>query len=53
MPNQGKAPFTEHNNYSGGRSGATTPKLKGPIKSTSGNPTKGGGINRPTSGKGG
>lgn len=50
MPNQGKAPYRESNNYSGGRSGGATPKKAGVNKSIKTNPTKSGGINRPTKG---
>jgi len=40
----------ESNNYSQGKSGSGTKKLPGMIKGASGNPTKGGGINRATTG---
>lgn len=45
-PGMGK----EHNNYPQGRSGGGTKKLTGPLKGASGNPVKGGGVNRRTSG---
>lgn len=48
MPNYGKVPLKEHNNQMGGRKGAGTPKLPGPIKRVAHNPTMGGGINRST-----
>ena len=51
MPNQGKVPLKERNNHSQGRSGGGTPMKSGPaVGKTSGNATKGGGINRPTKG---
>ncbi len=42
-------PLKETNNYVQGKSGAETPKKMGPaVGKTSGNPAKGGGINRAT-----
>lgn len=48
----GKAKFREINNYPQGRSGAKVPMKPGPAKGNRGkvNPTKSGGINRPTRG---
>lgn len=45
-----RAKSREHSNQPGGRSGSGTQKNKGPVKSAQGNPTKSGGINRPTKG---
>jgi hypothetical protein len=55
MPMQGKVPVTEKNNYKEGRSGGETMKKMGPPVGNvrNPNPTKSGGINRATSGKGG
>lgn len=51
----GKAKFNERNNHPQGRSGAKVPIKPGPAKGKvgrkSGNPTKSGGIFRPTKGK--
>lgn len=38
----------EHNTYQQGRSGSGPKILPGPVKSVAHNPTKSGGINRPT-----
>jgi hypothetical protein len=44
-----KAPVRETNNYKQGRSGGGTMKKSGPVdRKISGNPTKSGGIYRPT-----
>jgi len=50
----GKVSYTEKNNHKQGRSGAGTPKKPGPAKGRRGivNPTKSGGIFRPTKGRG-
>lgn len=53
MPNAGKVPVKEQNNYQQARSGGETKKLAGIVGSPKHNPTQGGtGINRSTSGKG-
>jgi len=48
----GKAKYTEKNNYKQGKSGTATPRKPGPAKGRRGvvNPTKKGGIFRPTKG---
>jgi len=48
----GKAKFREINNHSQGRSGSKVERKPGPAKGNRGvvNPTKSGGINRPTRG---
>lgn len=48
-----KVNFKETNNHKQGRSGSETPKKPGPAKGNRGivNPTKSGGIFRPTKGK--
>lgn len=44
--------FTEKNNYPQGRSGSKVKIINGPaVGSTSGNPTKGGGVMQKTRGK--
>jgi len=45
-----KESYSEHNNHPQGRSGSQTPKKPGPAKGNRGvvNPTKSGGIYRPT-----
>ena len=53
MPMHGKEAMKETTTQPGGRSGSGTPKKKGPIGGPAHNPTKGGGINRATQGKGG
>ena len=46
------APHKEVNNYKQGKSGSKVKRVSGPaVGSTSGNKTKGGGINRATKGK--
>lgn len=47
-----KVPKREITNQGQGKSGSGTMKKPGPVGRTSGNPTKGGGIYRPTKGKG-
>ena len=42
---------TEVTNQAGGKSGAKVPIKRGPVGKQSGNPTKSGGIFRPTKGK--
>ena len=44
----GRAKSKETSNQPQGRSGSGTQKNKGPVKSAQGNPTRSGGINRPT-----
>jgi hypothetical protein len=53
MPNFGKVPVHEQNNFPQGRSGAETKKKPGPAVGavSNPNPTNSGGINRATSGK--
>lgn len=51
MQSVGKVPLKESNNHAQGRSGGGGKKLGGPVKSVKQNPTKGGGIFRPTKGK--
>lgn len=48
----GRVASKESNNQSQGRSGGDTKKLPGPVRSVAHNPTKGGGINRATQGRG-
>jgi len=45
-----KVPLKESNNYDQGKSGSGSKKLPGPTKSVKQNPTKSGGIYRPTKG---
>ena len=49
----GKVSYTEKNSQKQGKSGTGTPKKKGPAtgKTSNPNPTKSGGIFRPTKGK--
>jgi len=52
----GNIPLKEHNNHMQGRTGSATEKFEGPAVGRQNkrmNPTKGGGINRATKGKGG
>lgn len=53
MPNQGQIPLKETNNHKQGRDGSRVRDFKGPAAgggAAGGNPTKSGGINRPTQG---
>lgn len=48
MPNAGKVPLKESNNFKQGRSGSGAKKISGPVGGVKKNPMMGGGINRPT-----